>query len=398
MAGAGGTLKTLNLSGTGISGQLPRLDILLPKLVTLDVSNSKMTGYVNKLPDTLITCGTSGTGMCYYKESSWAGITPASCIATLPQCAGTAPSAAAPPYPDPIRPHWTDISNYEAAGLKSIEGQCDALRAWLVAHEYDEAALWKAGTKCCNWGSISCYNSWAITSIYFGGTGLRGNINEPANTLSELKALQGIDLGYNKLSGAFPTFLLGMPDLSTIDLSYNQLTGSVVDLLPLERLRSLEFQGNQLTGSIPLLVSRNSSYGCGCSTCGCGSSYLYTCKIEGAPNDKLCWKYDPIFYGELSFEYLTLKSRYTDTNSLFLFRCQLRHVKPVDPTMRQHRRRARLFQARRIHLGFQLELCSFLPRLWPLRQSPHPQLRSGPRSVPRPQHNCLLMVPRRQVL
>jgi hypothetical protein len=38
LAGAGKALKHLNLSGTRLSGQLPRFDILLPNLQSLDVS------------------------------------------------------------------------------------------------------------------------------------------------------------------------------------------------------------------------------------------------------------------------------------------------------------------------------------------------------------------------
>ena len=72
-----------------------------------------------------------------------------------------------------------------------------------------------------------------------------------------------LDLSSNELSGAIPTQLGNLTNLSELLLSYNELSGSIPpELGNMARMGSLSLEGNQLTGNIPSqLAMMQSLYG-----------------------------------------------------------------------------------------------------------------------------------------
>jgi hypothetical protein len=153
MAGASNTLRQLNLSSTGLSGQLPRLDMMLPNLVSLDISNTKLKGHIPPILGTVVTCkASSNPGLCYYPDSAWINSNPKACNEGVKTCeSGKAPDPAPPVYPDPFRPHISDLKDpYAEAPLPSYLAQCDILLDWLIAHDADPAVLWKKNSSCTN--------------------------------------------------------------------------------------------------------------------------------------------------------------------------------------------------------------------------------------------------------
>jgi hypothetical protein len=151
MAGASNTLRQLNLSNTGLSGQLPRTDMMLPNLVSLDVSNTKLTGHIPPILGTVTTCkASSNPGLCYYSDSAWINSNPKGCNEGVKVCeSGKAPDPSPPVYPEPLRPHIFDFKEpYPEAGLISFIAQCDTILDWLIAHDADPVALWARNTSC----------------------------------------------------------------------------------------------------------------------------------------------------------------------------------------------------------------------------------------------------------
>jgi len=291
LRGAGNTLRTLNLSNTNVVGQVPRLDILLPNLVSLDLSRTAISGYLPPLPAKLVQCSTAANrgGLCNYPVSGWLALTPPACCAGLPPCSGNAPDASAPVIPAILTPHWGDLAGpYSQYGMKSTQEQCDLLRSWFKFHELRDETLWPAGSTCCDHEIVKC-DRWGVIWVFGGALGLKGDINLPANTIQELKGLQYVFFDHNALTGTFPPWIPTLPDLYNLDLSFNQLLGPFPQLSQCSQIKNVELQGNRFNGKIPVLVSRNSTYFCSCG------NFLGACKFEGG-NTNLCWEHDPEFY------------------------------------------------------------------------------------------------------
>ncbi|KAI9000346.1 hypothetical protein DFJ74DRAFT_697500 [Hyaloraphidium curvatum] len=296
----GATLQSVNLSGTGLTGQLLRLDTILPNLKSLDVSGTKLSGFLPAMPPGLTTCRiTPNSKLCSFLQSDWSATTPASCTTGLVPCAGKAPSGAVPQMPAPLRPHYQFLEP-PIPGLKSAKEQCRLLKEWLVYHNASNDILWP-GDDCCmlECGDkcpylevqvVSCLINVGPTYLMLELQGLTGDINEPPGTMSELKALNTFFAGMNKLTGSFPEFLTGMPDLEAISLSWNKLSGPIPPLAQLESLQLLDLVGNNFSGPVPLLAKRP-------SPSSEVDDYMGTCSIQGGDN-KLCWEFDPGFYDE----------------------------------------------------------------------------------------------------
>ncbi|KAI9016679.1 hypothetical protein DFJ74DRAFT_677964 [Hyaloraphidium curvatum] len=290
LKGAGNTLRAVNLSRTGISGQLPRLDILLPNLVSLDVSSTRLGGYLPPIPAKTVVCNTTPNGgMCHY--NSYEAFTPPSCVAGLAECTGSAPDPSSPTIPPMNLPHWGDLpAPYSQYGMKSTTEQCDLLRVWLKSHGADDKDVWPAGNTCCESPRVKC-GPWGVIKLFATSLKLKGDINTPAGTIEELRGLQAIFLNDNQLSGTFPAWIPKLPDLFDLDLGRNSLSGPFPDLTTCSQIKNVELGGNLFEGPVPVLVSRNSTF-----MCKCGNA-MGICRLElqyGAK--KPCWEHDPEFY------------------------------------------------------------------------------------------------------
>ncbi|KAJ1290113.1 hypothetical protein BS78_02G217900 [Paspalum vaginatum] len=100
-------------------------------------------------------------------------------------------------------------------------------------------------------------NCTELTSLYLYQNSLSGPI--PAQ-LGQLKKLQTLLLWQNQLVGAIPPELGQCKELTLIDLSLNSLTGSIPATLGgLPNLQQLQLSTNQLTGTIPPELSNCTS-------------------------------------------------------------------------------------------------------------------------------------------
>ena len=76
--------------------------------------------------------------------------------------------------------------------------------------------------------------------------------NPIPDSLGNLSALEGLDLGDNNFSGSIPAALGNLRELETLGLSGNNFDGNIPSALGnLTKLESLSLWGNQLSGSIP---------------------------------------------------------------------------------------------------------------------------------------------------
>lgn len=266
------SLKTLNLSNSGLSGRLPRLDAWLPNLVSLDASNTFLTGYVPPMPKGLTVCKLPPT-VCYFPDASWASTVPTACLEGLSKCDGSSVALRpVPELPAPIRPHWGSLPDpLQNYGLATIQDQCSKLYDWITFHgiAVNKTEFMSATTgTCCNWGNagMSLYriycirNNSAIGRLEFNFWGLAGDINQPPGTMSTLQALGIIHMKGNNLSGGFPGWVFNMSDLGELLVSSNQLSGTVPNLIGLESLRTLDMTNNSFSGNLPPFRGQSDNY------------------------------------------------------------------------------------------------------------------------------------------
>ena len=110
---------------------------------------------------------------------------------------------------------------------------------------------WAIDGRIENWSGITVGGSPVrVTELRLSGHDLEGEI--PV-ALSELSALQALDLRYNFLSGTIPVELTGLTHLRELNLRQNRLGGDIpVELASLSGLEVLSLGSNDLQGKIPL--------------------------------------------------------------------------------------------------------------------------------------------------
>ncbi|KAI9026230.1 hypothetical protein DFJ74DRAFT_663599 [Hyaloraphidium curvatum] len=266
------SMKSLNLSNSGLSGRLPRMDAWMPQLTSFDVSNTFLTGFLPQMPSGLAVCRIPPS-VCYYADAPWTASTPKACLEGLPQCQGTYPAQRPDPtILPPLRPHWGDVPDpLSANGLATIRGQCQALLTWLTAHgasiNETEFMEFAGNSSCCGWGvagpnlkRIYCArNDQAIVRLELQNMGLTGDAAQPPDTMAQIKALGILRLDNNRLTG-FPSWILNMSDIGQLLASNCELTGPVPNLTPLESLTQIWLTNNSLTGPIPAVRGVTDNY------------------------------------------------------------------------------------------------------------------------------------------
>lgn len=119
---------------------------------------------------------------------------------------------------------------------------------------------WKPGTDCCAWTGITCLSGNRVTSLSLNGqpgkpnSFLSGTIS---SSLAKVKNLDGIYLqDLRNISGRFPDFIFGLPELKYIYIENNKLSDQIpANIGKLTQLEVLSFSGNRFTGPIPSSIS-----------------------------------------------------------------------------------------------------------------------------------------------
>ncbi|XP_050252896.1 MDIS1-interacting receptor like kinase 2-like [Quercus robur] len=120
---------------------------------------------------------------------------------------------------------------------------------------------WKPGSDCCTWSGINCLASNRVTSLSLMGQSNKPNsfLSGPiSSSLSKLKFLDGLYLqNLRNISGPFPDFLFGLPELKFIYIENNKLSGRIPGSIGnLTGLFALSLSGNQFSGPIPSSISQ----------------------------------------------------------------------------------------------------------------------------------------------
>lgn len=293
------SLETLSLANTNLSGQLPRLDQNWNALSSLDLSNTSLSGYVPALPFNIRDCELPANRVCYYPTANWTESSPPVCLKGLPTCQGSPPGDnPPPPLPPVLTPHLEDVTPPYTDVIKSITEQCKLLKQWLAFHGEDATKLWTDETTCCPYWrdnnavperEVSCL-AWGPTYLNWSPSSrkLKGDINLPLNTLSELKGLRHVTLSNQSLTGGFPVWATQITDLFGLSLFNNSLKGPVLSMLQNEYFSTIDIRGNNFTGPLPQMAVLPSAYATEDSNYG-------ICAL-GPGNNGLCWQYDTEFY------------------------------------------------------------------------------------------------------
>ncbi|TKW11832.1 hypothetical protein SEVIR_6G258300v4 [Setaria viridis] len=95
------------------------------------------------------------------------------------------------------------------------------------------------------------------TDLRLHGNALTGAVPAPAGPSTTCDRLRVLDLGDNRFSGGFPSFLTAFRGLQRLDLGGNRLQGPVPDALAdMPLLRALNLSYNNFSGQLPPAFSR----------------------------------------------------------------------------------------------------------------------------------------------
>ncbi|KAL5571744.1 hypothetical protein UlMin_021341 [Ulmus minor] len=141
----------------------------------------------------------------------------------------------------------------DAAGLLGFKSAITADPSGMLAS-------WKSGTDCCTWPGVQCGSNSRITALSVYGQPenstryLSGTISPSLSKLKFLGGLYLVDL--RDLSGPFPDFLFGLPNIAFVYIENSKLSGRIPETIgKLTGLGAFSVAGNRFTGSIPSSIS-----------------------------------------------------------------------------------------------------------------------------------------------
>ncbi|CAD6224501.1 unnamed protein product [Miscanthus lutarioriparius] len=266
------SLKTLELSGTNLTGAIPKEMGGYGELTTLDLSKNQLTGAIP-------------ADLCRLAKLESLALNSNSLRGAIPDDIGNLTSLAYLTLYDnelsgPIPPSIGNLKKLQvlrAGGNQGMKGPlppeiggCSDLTMLGLVETGVSGSLPETIGQLKKIQTIAIYttllsgripesigNCTELTSLYLYQNSLSGPI--PAQ-LGQLKNLQTLLLWQNQLVGAIPPELGQCKELTLIDLSLNSLTGSIpASLGGLPNLQQLQLSTNQLTGTIPPELSNCTS-------------------------------------------------------------------------------------------------------------------------------------------
>ncbi|MCY3765936.1 MAG: M66 family metalloprotease [Gemmatimonadetes bacterium] len=219
-----GRVSGLDLSGNGLSGQVPDVLGQLANLRSLRISDNMLNG---RLPlsltaMTLEEFDYKGTSLCVADDAGFADW-----LSGIPRHSGT--GVQCPPLTD------REI-------LKRLYRNTDG-------PNWDEGAGWLTDAPLSAWHGVDTDAAGQVIELQLRNNSLSGVIPAELGQLAELREL---DLAGNALSGSIPPELGNLAHLESLALQGNQLSGSVPpELGQLSELRFLILHENFVSGPIP---------------------------------------------------------------------------------------------------------------------------------------------------
>lgn len=161
--------------------------------------------------------------------------------------------------------------------------------------------LWAESESCCpnfrdeEVGStliVDC-EAWGVTRVEVNKQPkskyvLSGDMNLPANTMSELKGLRYADFGSQNFTGTFPLWAAELNDLEFLNFFGNAVSGTIPDMRRVEFFNQLSFSRNNFSGPVPQLKNKVTLEG--------GHQAGFGLCDMRPGNGGLCWKYHPAYY------------------------------------------------------------------------------------------------------
>ncbi|KAG2585819.1 putative kinase-like protein TMKL1 [Panicum virgatum] len=96
-----------------------------------------------------------------------------------------------------------------------------------------------------------------LADLRLHGNALAGAVPPPAGPNTTCDSLRVLDLGANRFSGGFPSFLTAFRGLRRLDLADNRFQGPIPEALAgMDRLQDLNLSSNNLSGQLPPTLAR----------------------------------------------------------------------------------------------------------------------------------------------
>ncbi len=243
-----GRVSGLDLSGNGLSGQIPGALGRLASLTELRIHNNALEG---RLPLSLASVSLeqldyAGTSLCVPDDAGFRDW-----LNDIPRHSGT--GAQCPPLTE--REILEEL--YRSAG----------------GPDWVRSGDWLTDTPLAQWQGVETDAAGSVIGLWLRSNGLTGSLpvelaqlpelivlNLEGNRLEgrippelgDLDRLERLNLGTNRLIGGIPSSLGQLSELRHLALGWNGLSGTVpLELGDLEHLERLELRRNQLVGEIP---------------------------------------------------------------------------------------------------------------------------------------------------
>eukprot|EP00833_Pecoramyces_ruminatium_P017565 jgi/Orpsp1_1/1191597/evm.model.d7180000087225.1 len=113
---------------------------------------------------------------------------------------------------------------------------------------YDSYKIKNFQSNCCEMSNVKCNLEFRMTELDLSNS----NINEIPSNIINLDELRKINFQGNNLNGEIPTYLSKLTHLEEINLSNNRFYGQIPkSFLEIKNLTVLDVSGNRLFGTIP---------------------------------------------------------------------------------------------------------------------------------------------------
>ena len=230
-----GRLTTLDLTGNGLSGQLPSQLGDLSRMRGLRVGGNPLTG---RLP---LSLARLSLRELHYADTQL--------------CA---------PAESDLQTWLNAIASHQGTGVECTPvSDRDVLETFYRAtngRDWIDSENWLTDAPLNEWYGVETDASGRVTGLQLAGRRDRGSgswirhglVGGIPPELTNLGSLTLLDLGINDLTGPIPPELGGLAGLESLDLSSNDFSGPIPpELGGLASLDSLDLSGNSFSGSLP---------------------------------------------------------------------------------------------------------------------------------------------------